>query len=220
MSEQPQTTPLAEAPTLLGGAGAEAASKTVEVKEPTVETSEVKTEEVKKDTPGKTEEAKKDEGVPEKYEFQVAEGKTLNPEATTEFEAVAKELKLNKESAQKIVDIAVKHFGSEGEKVLNDQAAQWKEVNTKWVEQVKADKDFGGTKFEESRAHVTRALIKFAGPDIAEVNKVLNTGWGNNPALFKMFARIGKAMAEDKFVDGAENNSPGTIAKTLYPNQP
>lgn len=236
MPDTPSSTATNDTP-ILGQASADAVKQgaegsTTEVKtdaQEQVKTADGKSTDQKQDAKvdekkdGKVDEktdVKKDEGVPEKYEFVAPEGVVLHPEATAEFQTLAQELKLNKASAQKIVDVATKHFGKEGEKMAQAEADAWKEANTKWANECKTDKEFGGEKFEESRTHITRALIKFAGADVAEVNKVLNTGWGNHPALFRTFARIGKAMAEDSFVDGAGASSQMSAADKIYGKSP
>jgi len=51
----------------------------------------------------------KPEGAPEKYEaFKVPEGVTIDETAATEFGALAKELNLTQENAQKLVDYQIK----------------------------------------------------------------------------------------------------------------
>jgi hypothetical protein len=48
--------------------------------------------------------------------------------------------------------------------------------------------------------------VEFGGD---ELKQVLNeSGLGNHPALFKAFAKIGKAMSEDTFVKSKAHSSP------------
>lgn len=143
------------------------------------------------------------------YKFEVPEGVTLDEARTTEFVAIAKELKLPKESAQKVVDLAVKHEQARAEA----HVAQVGE----WAAAVKADKDLGGDKLGESRAVAKKAID--LGPP--ELKQFLNdTGLGNHPAIFRWAHAVGKAMSEDNFVQGtkAPAGPVKSQADRLYPS--
>lgn len=75
------------------------------------------------------------------------------------------------------------------------RAAAWEEHQKAMVATLKADKDFGGERFEYNVNLANRALMKFADPELLTLLK--NTGLGNHPAVVKTFFRIGKANAED-----------------------
>lgn len=77
------------------------------------------------------------------------------------------------------------------------QAAQVK----KWGEEIRADKDFGGDKFEANVADARRGLATF--DEDGSIRAMLEaTGYGNHPAVLKIFARVGKALGEDKLHGG------------------
>ncbi|CUZ54034.1 Uncharacterised protein [Serratia marcescens] len=138
------------------------------------------------------EEAEKDKkpAAPEKYEFTPPEGQELDANALAVFEPIAKELGLSQEQAQKLVDIYPQ--------IQQQQAEAWSKQVADWGEQVKADKEIGGDKFNASVGAAQRALDQFGNPELREYLNA--SGLGNHPALVRFCAKVGKAMAEDSFV--------------------
>lgn len=149
------------------------------------------------------------EGAPEKYEFQAAEGVELDTEALKDFEPVARELNLNNEQAQKLVDAYPKILAG----VQQRQADQWQQTTEKWAEDVKADKEIGGDKLTSNLSAAQRALDQFGTPALKEY--LDTTGLGNHPDLVKTFVKIGKAMSEDGMVTGKESGQR-SAAEVLY----
>ncbi|HGM6654497.1 MULTISPECIES: peptidase [Serratia] len=128
--------------------------------------------------------------APEKYEFTPPEGQELDANALAVFEPIAKELGLSQEQAQKLVDIYPQ--------IQQQQAEAWSKQVSDWGEQVKADKEIGGDKFNASVGAAQRALDQFGNPELREYLNA--SGLGNHPALVRFCAKVGKAMAEDTFV--------------------
>ncbi|HGM4941631.1 TPA: peptidase [Serratia marcescens] len=135
-------------------------------------------------------EKEKKPAAPEKYEFSVPEGQELDANALAVFEPIAKELGLSQEQAQKLVDIYPQ--------IQQQQAEAWSKQVADWGEQVKADKEIGGDKFNASVGAAQRALDQFGNPELREYLNA--SGLGNHPALVRFCAKVGKAMAEDTFV--------------------
>lgn len=142
------------------------------------------------------------------YTFAAPEGVELDADRTAEFVQIAKDLKLPKEAAQKIVDLAIKV------EVQRDEAHT--AMVDGWAEEVRNDKVLGGDKLAESLATAKKAID--LGPP--ELKELLNSsGLGNHPAVFKWAHAIGKALSEDKFVPGGQPPGGSTeTAKALYPN--
>jgi hypothetical protein len=155
----------------------------------------------------------KQEGAPEKYEFQAAEGQELDSAALEQFEPIARELNLSNEQAQKMVDLY-------GTKILpmvqQQQAEAWQKTTEQWAADVKADKEIGGDKLTTNLSAAQRALDLFGTPELKEYLEV--TGLGNHPDLVKTFVKIGKAMSEDGMVDGS-NQGQRSAAEVLYGKQ-
>ena len=127
------------------------------------------------------------------YEFTLPEGIEIDSAEAEEFTTIAKELKLPKEAAQKLVDFATKREA----KSLEARNA----VVKGWAESVKTDKDIGGDKLTESLATAKKAID--LGPP--ELKELLNkTGFGNHPAVVKWAYAVGKALSEDRFVPGSK----------------
>lgn len=150
---------------------------------------ELAAEKAEKDTTDKAEKDKKP-AAPEKYDFAAPEGQELDANALSVFEPIAKELGLTQEQAQKLVDIYPQ--------IQQQQAEAWSKQIADWGEQVKADKEIGGDKFNASVGLAQRALDQFGNPELREYLNA--SGLGNHPALVRFCAKVGKSMAEDSFV--------------------
>jgi hypothetical protein len=138
------------------------------------------------------------------YEFKAPEGVELNTVAVDEFKAIATELKLPAEGAQKVVDLYAKLEQQRSEAFANQVQA--------WGDEVKADKEIGGDKLAENLAVAKKAVDAFGGDEIRSL--LDSTGMGNHPAVVRMMVKIGKAISEDGFVKGA----PKSPAKSFYDN--
>jgi hypothetical protein len=147
--------------------------------------------------------------VPETYDLKMPEGVELDQAATTEFTAIAKELKLDQAAAQKLADI--------GAKMAQRQADAHAQLVETWTEQVKTDKEIGGDKLAENLGVARKAIDTFGSP---ELKALLNsTGLGNHPEVVKLAFKVGKAISEDRFVTGApKSNASNDPAKKLFPN--
>jgi hypothetical protein len=150
--------------------------------------------------------------IPDKYDLKTPEGVALDEAALAEFEPIAKELKLTNEQAQKLADLHTKRM-QETDKA---NAEQWKQTTAKWVDDVKADKELGGANLDTSVRHAQTALNKFGTPEL--LAQMDATGMGNHPELVRVFARIGKAMAEDNFIQSGKDGVIGDPAKRLFPS--
>lgn len=141
------------------------------------------------------------------YEFKAPDGVELDKDATTAFTAIAKDLKLAPDAAQKVVDIAV---GMQQRAV----EAHTKQV-AEWADQVKADKELGGDKLPQTLATAQKAMA--LGPP--ELKQLLNdSGLGNHPAMVRFMHAVGKALSEDRFVPstGGAPSSPDDASR-FYP---
>lgn len=148
--------------------------------------------------------------VPETYDLKAPDGLELETTALTEFTAIAKELKLSNENAQKLANIATAMEQRRAEahvKMVKD-----------WAEQSKADKDIGGDSFDGNMASARKFLDTFGSPELREL--LDTSGFGNHPAVVRAFVKAGKAFGEDGFVaSGTRAATPAqSFAKALYPN--
>lgn len=147
--------------------------------------------------------------VPESYDLKMPDGVELDKAAADEFTAIAKELKLTAEQAQKVADV--------GAKMAQRQADAHAAVVESWVSQVKTDKEIGGDKLDENLGVARKAMETFGTPGLKDL--LNSTGLGNHPEVIRAFFKAGKAISEDSFVAG-RTGAPGTkdIAKTMFPS--
>jgi hypothetical protein len=150
------------------------------------------------------------EKAPEKYEFKVPEGMTLNQAMVDKFTPIAKELNLSQEKAQKLVDMYSGFVKSNAD----EQAATF----TKFVEDLKAEtiKELGAN-YKQELSYAAKARDRFASPELIE--KLNASGLSNDKDMVKLFITIGKVVSEDKGVDGKSAPAGGKSAgEVLFPS--
>lgn len=168
--------------------------------------------------------------------FTIPEGFTMDEAQTSEVSAVAKEFGLDQAQAQKMVD---KHFDIISKN--NDSVSVAQETRMKeWAGQAMADKEFGGANLPDNMAGARKAMNSFSQPAVdadgkailhsegslkgqqmSEVEVLMNeSGWGNHPAMIRVFHRINQAMSEDSFVQGdmKPREQKKSAAETMYPS--
>lgn len=141
------------------------------------------------------------------------EGVTADPEVLKEFGAVAKGLNLPQAEAQKLVDLQAKVAINQQQKVSEHFADIGGMPNT-WEAQSRADKEFGGDKFEENLALAAKARDRFGTPLLTKV--LAKTGAGNHPEVLRLFLRVGKAISEDTFVPGGGGTGRKPDTEVFY----
>ena len=148
-------------------------------------------------------------------DFVVPEGVVLDQALTTEFKSIAKDMGLKQEQAQQLTDMAVKL----SQKFSDSQQQAITEQRTAWEGEARADKEFGGEKFDENLSVAKKALDVLATPEL--INLLNTTGLGSNPDLIRVFYRAGQLLSEDSLVPGTKALTTGgkTLAQTLYPDQ-
>lgn len=144
------------------------------------------------------------------YKFEFPEDMPVDEAELNDFKSTAKELGLSPDQAKKLVDLRVKFAQS----AVSKHTAAVGE----WRNQSKADKEFGGDKFEENLSHAIKARDAFATDELKTL--LQTTRLGDHPEVVRFFYRVGKALSEDKFVkpgatNGAERKS---TADVLYGN--
>lgn len=163
--------------------------------------------------------AKPERAAPEKYEFKMPEGTTLDSEILAEFESTARELKMPQEEAQTMLaKLAPKIAERQAQQSAQQMAEQVEQASTTWTEASKADKEFGGEKLTENLALGEKALAAFGTPVLRQM--LAESRFGNHPEVIRFMVRAGKALSEDnRFVTGAKTPASKDAASTLYPNQ-
>lgn len=151
------------------------------------------------------------EGAPAEYEFQFGEDVEPNEELLGAVKPLFKEANLPQEKAQKLVDAYTKY---EQARVASERQA-WQDMQEKWVDDVKADKDVGGHDFVEKLAVAKHAVDTYGSKELKDLFNF--TGVGNHVAMVKFLYNVGKTLKEDNVLTGREMSQQRDIAKLLYP---
>ena len=154
------------------------------------------------------------EGAPEEYEdFTYPENFEIDEGLLAEAKPLFKELNLTQEQAQKLVDLQSGFMTQLSEQ----QAETWQETVDKWAEEAKSDKEIGGKAFDENVAVARTAVKEFASDGFKEMLDV--TGVGNHPEMIRFLHRVGKAISDDRVLQGGSKSpSSDDPAKILFPD--
>lgn len=124
-------------------------------------------------------------------DFTLPEGMELDAQLLEQAAPLFKELGLNQEQAQKLVDLQAAHVQAS----QTGQAEAFNQLKLDWQDQSKNDSEIGGDKFEQSVSDAREALGKFGTP---ELTKLLNDfGIGNHPEMIRFMAKVGALTKED-----------------------
>ena len=153
--------------------------------------------------------------APTYSDFRLPQGIEVDPETMNEARALLGELKLPQDQAQKLVDFytgKIRQFG-------DAQSQRWVKLNEKWVNDFKADQEIGGDRVNDTVSAATKAMNRFGTPGLREA--LIMTGAGNHPEIIRFVARVGKAIAEDRFIvsGGASAVGARSAAEIIYPSQ-
>jgi hypothetical protein len=162
--------------------------------------------------------------APEQYaDFTLPEGVQLDEAGLTEFKSFAKEQDLTQEQAQKVLE----YGGAKIKAMIEAPYKTWSEMQTKWQAEVKADPEIGGTKFEQSIKETalvfqpgeSNPFVKSAEEAEALRKALDTTGAGNNPAMVRLFVKMGRLLAEPGTLTGKPTavDKQGDILAKMYP---
>ncbi|GHU05560.1 hypothetical protein FACS1894205_5720 [Alphaproteobacteria bacterium] len=127
------------------------------------------------------------------------------------FRAFAAENKVSLELAGKMV--------AWEKAAVEAQRSQFEQTRQGWVDEIKADKEFGGSNFEKTLSLAAKVLDNYSGPDREALNDVLNESkLGDHPALLRLFARIGRDISEDHHVQSGAAGNSQTTAELFFPS--
>lgn len=145
------------------------------------------------------------EVVDDKTEFKIPDGMTLDSKKMDAFRGIAKELKLTKEQAQKLVDFDAQNIQG-SDKAFKDLQASWKAETMKQL----------GENAEQKLGEAAAAYKQFGDDEFVKLMK--DTGLENHPAVVRVFRNIGSKIAVDKTVSATSNGvkSTMTFEEALY----
>lgn len=153
------------------------------------------------------------------YKFFDENGKEIPAEDVSTVSDAFKEAGLTQRQANTLkakYDESVKNVAQE---VQRQNMVAWTDMAKGWKEEVIADREFGGDNLEQSKAYVSRALNTFGDDDLKSFVK---EGFGFRPSLFKLLARTGKMLSDDRFVKGSQVHEESAYErnKRRYPKSP
>lgn len=160
-------------------------------------------------------EAKASDTAPADIQINVPKGVAVDQGMMDSFKGIAKEIGLTTDTAQKMADW---YFKTNSEAAQKFQSGR-EEMITKWAEEAKTDKEIGGDKFDGSVKLAQSALRQFGSPALTQI--LNETGLGNHREMIALFAKIGKAVSEDKTPKGptevGDAKPQRDLAELLYP---
>ncbi len=150
------------------------------------------------------------------------EGLAPESPALTVFQAEAAKLGITQEQAQALVTAVGTRMAADAKAAGEAQMQTWVSTNEAWQQEIRADKDIGGAKFEPMKVAVAKLFDDYVGalnsPERKALNEaLLHTGAGNNPAIVRAFAKIAAAHTEGGFVAGSPARGPVDRAALMYP---
>jgi hypothetical protein len=150
----------------------------------------------------------------QEIELKLPEGSSLDATYLEKTKAMAKDLGLTQEAAQKLVERDNAMMAG----FVEQHQVKWNEQVVQWEGAVKSDKEIGGANFQSSVHDARTALDKFGTPEFK--NMLNQSGYGNHPELIRLLSRVGKAMREDKMVTTSSQPSRTykSFADAFYPS--
>lgn len=170
--------------------------------------------------------------VPDKYEFTVPEGTTIDPAAIEAATPIFKELGLSQEAAQKLVNFQLAREAA----LLKSTTDTMTAMRTDWQGKLSADAELTAAKsqgklgLEAVKLDVSRMLNVLPADLRNDLRDALNlTGAGDHPAVVKSLWKLSSYITEGKHVTGngpspdgqaKPGTPPPSIAARMYPNLP
>lgn len=145
--------------------------------------------------------------APEDYgDFEDDKGVAFSSKDMPEFVAMARELGLSKDKAQKLLMTMVPT-------VKGKLQSSLEAVRTSWGRAARHDAEYGGESFKANLAIANRAYQKFTTPELSKLMR--QSGLYAHPDFIRMFYRMGKAMQEDT---GVRGEGTPQAKRSLFPN--
>ncbi len=145
--------------------------------------------------------------APEDYgDFSDEKGVAFSSKDMPEFTAMAKELGLSKDRAQKLLMTMVPTVRTKLQTSL-------KSVNEQWKQAAISDPEIGGSDMKAKIEVSNKAFRKYVSPELGKLMKT--TGLSMHPDFIRMFYRIGKQLEQDQGVAGTGSPQP---KRRLFPN--
>lgn len=123
------------------------------------------------------------------------------------LEKWAKELGMSKEMAEKVRD---RHAADRA-----NYSSMMQQQDNNWQRELYADPEFGGKNWDSTVTNARRALREY-DPTGEAMTLLQETGYGSNPVIVRLLARIGRDMQEDRLVTGKGGAHTAPLEERLY----
>jgi len=196
---------------------APAALLDAETSQPAVQPDAAETATVQGDKDQTTTEGEKEAGDTKAspYPITVPEGMVVNESLMEAVTPIFQEMGLEPEQVQTLADA---YSQVELARAKADEQAHLEQMTT-WQDEVKADPEIGGAKFDEHLGMANQALKQFGSPELIQL--LDETGMGNNKEVIRAFMKVGKELSEGSMVPGGEAGSAkptlDQVARQMFP---
>ncbi|MDQ1187008.1 hypothetical protein [Agrobacterium larrymoorei] len=144
--------------------------------------------------------------VPEngEYDIKLDGGIELDRALLERASPVMKELGLTNGQASRLAGVI-----AEQRKLEYDALSErHQKITSDWQQEIRADRDFGGDNLATSLNNANRVIATFG--DDALRRDLVEIGIGNHPGLFRLLARVGNALSDDKPASSETAAAPPT----------
>lgn len=166
-----------------------------------------------------TEETESTEAVAEEVtpltveDISIPEGMEIPDELRDEFLTVMNDGEMTpKDRAQALIDLQAKAAQEASEAASQAFVTQ----QQAWQDEVKADPDIGGAKFDATIKGISRLVDQYGTDEFVQV--MASTGAGNNIHVVKFFHQLAQKLNEPAPVNGAPVATQEDAASRLFPS--
>lgn len=150
---------------------------------------------------------------PEAYtDFDLPEGVNLDNAMLEKASPLFKELGLSQDQAQMVVGL----YADKMQETAQGQVDAFSQQVTDWESAAKADKEFGGDKFDENLSVAKLGMEKLGTPELKDFLE--KSGAGSHPEVLRAFYRAGALLREDNPGAGDPASEKVDRVSVLYPD--
>jgi hypothetical protein len=155
----------------------------------------------------------------EEINFHFPEGTKPDDALLQKFKPLVRELGLQGDAAQKIVDLYAQRQKALAVEAETQQIRTLNEL----AEQVRQDPELGGERFEQKMDIARKALRAFGGQELVELLK--DSPLANSKPMVRAFYKLGLLMQEDRLDSTGQAAAPSPQKskdawRTFYKNTP
>ncbi len=148
----------------------------------------------------------------ESFKLDLPEGVTLDPELKSGFMNLANDLKLPRETVDKLAEL---HTGAL-RRAVEQQAKQWDDLQQQWRKEVESSPKFGGDKLQPSLGKISEFINKFSSNPDGVRQAIDQTGLGNHPLMVELLLAAANTLSEGTPATGAPAAAPASLADSIY----